>query len=136
MSVPRRFMHAIGVAIVLAVSFAAHAAELPPEQRNELAEALCAFLLAASKHENDVDHARTANRRLVQLHLDDAGAAPHLIDAATALAETHPETALALVTHAMSIANAQARNGAGAAPASSAAGLLTPAIGVFSVSVT
>ena len=91
---------------------AAQADELPPAQRNELAEALGAWLLATAKHENDADHARQCNRRLVQLHLDDAGAAPHLIDAATALAETHPETALALVTHAMSIANAQARSGA------------------------
>ncbi|HEU4417506.1 MAG TPA: hypothetical protein VFT55_01130, partial [Planctomycetota bacterium] len=90
---------------------ATHAAELPPAWRNELAEALCAWLLASARHENDADLARTANRRLVQLQLDDAGAAPHLIGAATALAETHPETALALVTHAMSIANAQARNG-------------------------
>ncbi|HZN39360.1 MAG TPA: hypothetical protein VFD82_11190 [Planctomycetota bacterium] len=91
---------------------AAQAAELPPAQRADLAEALSAWLLATAKHENDADHARLSNRRLVQLHLDDPGAAPHLIGAATTLAETHPETALALVTHAMSIANAQTRNGA------------------------
>ena len=88
-----------------------HATKLPPTQRTELAEALSAWLVATARQENDADLLRTANRRLVQLHVDDAGAAPHLIAASTALAETHPETALALVTQAMSIANAQTRNG-------------------------
>jgi hypothetical protein len=89
----------------------ANADKLPPAQRIELAEALGAWLVATARQENDADHARTANRWLVQLHIDDAGAAPHLIAAATTLAETHPETALALVTRAVSIANAQTRNG-------------------------